>query len=81
MTPAPGERHTRLVRDDLWRAVVAPLRVKPAGARLRAGTDAIYSEPTARTRKRRERAAALIEPGKVDHNLLAELRARFGLEA
>jgi hypothetical protein len=31
--------------------------------------------------KRRERAAALIEPGKVDHNLLAELRERFGLEA
>ncbi len=41
---------------------------------------ALYSEPSARTAKRRERAAALLESGKVDRALLQRVLERFGLE-
>lgn len=40
---------------------------------------ALYLEPAARTAKRRERAAALIESGSLDPILLKELLARFNL--
>jgi hypothetical protein len=41
---------------------------------------ALYCEPPARTGKRRERAMALVESGKVDRAKLEALLARFGLE-
>ena len=42
---------------------------------------ALYLEPGARTRKRRERAAALMESSAVDRALLDTLLKRFDLEA
>jgi hypothetical protein len=41
---------------------------------------ALYLEPGARTAKRRERAAALMESGALDGAVLQELLRRFGLE-
>lgn len=41
---------------------------------------ALYLEPSARTPKRRERAAALVESGTLDGDLLKELLARFSLK-
>jgi hypothetical protein len=41
---------------------------------------ALYLEPGARTRKRRERAAALMEASAIDRAVLDELLKRFGLE-
>jgi hypothetical protein len=41
---------------------------------------ALYCEPGARTAKRRERAMALVDSGKVDRAKLDALLARFGLE-
>jgi hypothetical protein len=42
---------------------------------------ALYLEPGARTRKRRERAATLMESSVLDRAALDELLKRFGLEA
>jgi len=41
---------------------------------------ALYLEPSARTPKRRERAAALIEAAATDRGLVEQLIQRFGLE-
>jgi hypothetical protein len=41
---------------------------------------ALYLEPSARTPKRRERAAALIEAAATDRRLVEQLIQRFGLE-
>lgn len=41
---------------------------------------ALYLEPSARTPKRRERAAALVESGTLDGDLLKQLLARFSLK-
>ena len=41
---------------------------------------ALYLEPSARTAKRRERAAALMEAGATDQKLLRDLLDRFELE-
>ena len=41
---------------------------------------ALYLEPAARTAKRRERAAALIESSEIDQDLLKNLLLRFKLE-
>ena len=41
---------------------------------------ALYLEPAARTAKRRERAAALIEAAATDRRLVEQLIQRFGLE-
>lgn len=41
---------------------------------------ALYLEPGARTLKRRERAAALMESGALDRVALDKLLERFGLE-
>jgi len=41
---------------------------------------ALYLEPSARTLKRRERAAALMESASVDQALLADILRRFELE-
>jgi hypothetical protein len=41
---------------------------------------ALYLEPSARTPKRRERAAALAESGTLDRDLLNEILTRFNLK-
>jgi len=60
-----------------------PVQFLPAHNRLAEEPEylvALYLEPGARTLKRRERAAALMESGALDRAALDELLERFGLE-
>lgn len=72
--------HNELADEAIEKAVTLKYEGVPVRVVRPEYLVALYSEPSARTRKRRERAAALIESGRVDQKLLAELLERFGLE-
>ena len=72
--------HNSLAEEAVDRAVTLEYEGVPVRVVRPEYLAALYLEPGARTLKRRERAAALMESGAFDRAALDELLARFGLE-
>jgi hypothetical protein len=72
--------HNSLAEEAIDRAVTLEYQGVPVRVVRPEYLVALYLEPGARTLKRRERAAALMESGALDKAVLDELLVRFGLE-
>lgn len=72
--------HNRLAEEAIDRAVTLEYEGVPVRVVRPEYLVALYLEPGARTLKRRERAAALMESGALDRGTLDQLLERFGLE-
>jgi hypothetical protein len=72
--------HNSLADEAVDRAVTLEYEGVPVRVVKPEYLVALYLEPGARTLKRRERAAALMESGALDRAALDELLERFGLE-
>ena len=72
--------HNSLAEEAIDRAVTLEYEGVPVRVVRPEHLVALYLEPSARTLKRRERAAALMESTELDRAALADLLGRFGLE-
>ena len=72
--------HNRLAEEAIDRAITLEYEGVPVRVVRPEYLVALYLEPGARTLKRRERAAALMESGALDRAALNQLLERFGLE-
>ena len=72
--------HNALAEEAIDRAVTLEYEGVPVRVVKPEYLVALYLEPGARTQKRRERAAALMESSALDRGALGNLLKRFGLE-
>ena len=72
--------HNRLAEEAIERAATIDYEGVPVRVVRPEYLAALYLEPGARTMKRRERAAALMESTAIDRDAFEALRKRFGLE-
>ena len=72
--------HNAMADEAIERAATLEYEGVPVRVVLPEYLTALYLEPGARTAKRRERAAALMESPSVDADVLRTLPGRFGLQ-